>query len=424
MLSKISVIIIAFTILFAIACNKDIQEPSVSRVSESRDCASFVSEEGIWGNLLDKNESHQTINRVNFHFAQATRQVMQNEEFAKQIFTQIQSSDIEEVDIIELCAKNSELSEYYNEALSSSLKLYPSNDLQTKESVNFIDFLASKLQDDEKYRPVIYSVKKITSFGLSPIIAIPVGNACGYVPAWNDKGEEVLLSEGEVMKSSNTVLFVGHGDKQAITYDMVVNPIKNSSYATESSERSMPNVDIRFVRWQINNGFGFGNENRSQVNCAWKLLSKDQGVSYIPGFSTPVLESFAFLLANISDTDVSASKMFTSISSPFNANAVTMIKGLSVSTFADRELFYVVYEEDWYASYKTISNDCAPTLQQSQQLGRAIGTRRNFAGDVYVKTCGNATTLFPTPPGGIGSPSINVINSNNKCLFDINSSIM
>ena len=394
-LLSLSVIILTLGLLNFVACKKEETTQNIETTSAKsiENCTSSLPKDGsgIWGLLNDENQRIHKLNEVNYHLAYATRQVLANAENKTQIFEAIKQSKKLEVDILKLCEENAEFKSVFEEALKESLKNHSSSDLVYKEEQNPLTFLHENMNVDIQYRPIIYTVKPYKNLSASFTVAIPVGNQCGDVPAW-DNEKEKLLSEESLMKDENVVFFVGHGDGTStgliFNLDKSKNIVTNSN--TEASARM--NLDMKVPSVQINNGFKFGNENYAQVQCIY--------IRWRPTAGIRDLDEGRIV-------DVHQSVIQNSSPLPFvnkNFNTHTTAAEWDVSG----DLMHIVFfEYDWYGSAKSFIPSCATTVAINN--GIALAGRRNFNSDIYGPACGTTLSLLG-PPSGYTTTQLDFIN--------------
>lgn len=164
----------------------------------------------------------------------------------------------------------------------------------------------------------------------------------------------------------------------------------NATQSNDTSEDIDFRVDVKLERFrmQIKNGHHFEDDNTSEIR-GWYVNSHNDDNS--------VNGELELNYANVSRSDIDNSTEFHSIQ---------LLATMSQSLYLSHKSFIGAYEYDWYASKKTVTNDCAPWNAK---------VRMKFSHEFYYTACGIAFLGDLPPPNFISSDQF----ENSKCTFGL-----
>ncbi len=263
-----------------------------------------------------------------------------NEEIYSIVKENLQTSESLSIDLSDICSKNEDVNSFFNHAITESL-LSDKSDFfgDFKEGSDAVSYLTNKLTyNDEIYIPLAYVLEETReiNWNTKPTIAVAEGILDDVIPAWNTKGEEILLSEKQAL-STNLLIIVGNGE---------VGSTKKKANRTLGTEFAIasPRFDcsscaqVRINEHQVKNGFFFDNSNKCVLRGH---------VFYYPGLGNITNNGpMQYFCPDISESDVSASKLFTTAQDGYDVNASDIQTNVNV--------FLAFYERDWYSSLKDI----------------------------------------------------------------------
>jgi len=261
-------------------------------------------------------------------------------------------------------------------------------EMQEKTGPALIEQLSAALLCREKvYEPVIHALKQETELSFrNEDVVVAIGqevNDNDEVLAYrNGSSTPFLLSEAAALASNDLIIFVGPGD---IPYELEDDAGEPSGESEIVDFRS--DLKLERFRMQIKNGHHFEDDNTSEIR-GWYVIShfNDNSVLFegTPDFG------------NVSRSDINNSMVF---------HTIQLLGSYSSSDlYTAHKSFLGAYEEDWYASKKTVTNDCAPWNAK---------VRMKFSHEFYFKTCGIAFLGELSPPNFIAADEF----ENEKCSF-------
>ena len=334
-------------------------------------------------------ENHR-INMILFHYASAIRELSSIPELAD-LMIESMTVDVNSqgVSIPELAEENAFFATLLNEALRNSIQresIFPKMKEDFDIDGNLSDYLSRYFTYlDDEYVPAIYFVKHPEPNNNSKINVFIGEEAsdCDEVIGWIDD-LPILSTEEEIIKSKDVNVFVGVGeilDQNNINADFI------DVSSNDLSERSST-VNVDYTLYQIKKGHRYERSNNSEVFAGV--------VSYYPTDPNSRIMSRWFE-EDVHKNDINASKIFEeqdlAIKMPLN----------DFDRF--REVFVYSWENDWWASGKSLKNSC------SNHDNHQIAPHRKFLHEWYFNFCGDLNQFVP-------NVNQNFSVASSKCRFD------
>ncbi len=386
-----TVLLLAFTSVFLFTgCDKE----SITQVEPMLETVETRNELRVPELLADKDDpENDKVNKVLYVFAHAVKDLSTDSEILALLKDEMKKDKKGYgLSLRQLAVENerfgvqlaSKLEKYLGEPHLAELK----TEMQGKTGHALTKQLSAALLCRGKvYEPVVHTLRQETELSFrSQDVVVAIAqemNDNDEVLAYrNGSSTPFLLSEAAALASNDLIIFVGPGD---ITYELEEDDIQGESLFGLVEFGS--NLKLERFRMQIKNGFHFEDDNTSEIR-GWYVIS------HLDDNSILVQRQLDF--DNVSRSNINRSTLFREI----------QLLGIynTSSLYTSHKSFIGAYEYDWYASKKTITNDCAPYNAK---------VKMKFSHEFYFKTCG-ITFL-----GELLPPNFSAGNEfeNEKCRF-------
>jgi hypothetical protein len=373
-----------FTLVgFLVSCQKDTETVANTETQNIQpepptNCSNAVDEKGIWDLLSEEDAENTMISRVNYHFANAAKELLLIPDVKSAIVSKVNSDQRSEFGIIEFLNDNPQYKNIVETKLTESLQAHPYDNCVYTDGMDVIPYLVSRLKHGEyEYRPIIYSVIEgtIPSETASFNVALPfAANDCDMVPAWIGENE-ILLTEDIIKESlaSTPVIFVGHGEKRT-SY-----PSKVSGGEIVDLKATQRTIPLNVTSWQIKAGSRFDNTTYSDV---WQ-------------FSVIYNRTTKAKVGSVGSLMVKQHKNLIDNSVLCNTPTIPHSSFFPNADIATFDVFSGFWENDWYASKKSIDNTCESGFNDNT-TGPDVSANMFNSGEDYGAVCGTGSNLSGT----------------------------
>jgi hypothetical protein len=386
-------IFIGIAIIMANCKKNTLEPPTAENVivpGFASSCGEALAANTVLGLIRnDHDPIDDKITLIQYHYAQALRQLMKNPIHRCSIVNAISSgTDPNGISLHTFAQGNTNFAAALNTELrhsinaTSSENIYPRgasgesgiDALRTNSNWDANSYLKNKIvYSPYSYDPTVYFVKIPSSCEVTGPVTVLVAqdvNDCDDVAGWRGD-DEVVMSELDVQRSDEIVIFVGPGKSVYIPNLLTDYSETNLSQVDLGITERSPGDIVNTAR-QINNGFRYESSGKSEL----------QGGTIYYNLSPNSTAGSEMFFTKISKDKIESSTNFTSPPITLSVCPSTFLNSTS-------KAYCILFEKDWWASSKTISNPCGDT-------GFDAHMKAKFDHEWYMRDCGLFSDLYPS----------------------------